>query len=268
MDNGWAYSINSDFQLNDMGADSSMLKIDMGGLGLLGLDQGSGGFGIGTLEQEVPTAYEEASHAVGTLSHGIDRNGAMNVIGYSNSLYGFGISIEYNPEITATTAQGAGAVTGGVSEGSELNYAITYVVPSVEGLTLAFGEADTNHGNGNTLETSEIVAAVNYTVGAIKAGFSMSEVTTLGNVAQDNVHFGVAFNVNDSLSVSYNTNDAQKYNIGTAGGAENVEKSRSVNAAYALGGASARLVWSKADNVGGVLDVKDENLELSLALAF
>ena len=75
-------------------------------------------------------------------------------------------------------------------------------------------------------------------------------------------------NQNDNLSISYNTNDAQDYNVGTAGGAEYEESSKAINAAYALGGASARVVWSKADNVGGVLDVKDENLELSLALAF
>ena len=268
MDNGWAYSINSDFQMNDMAADSSILKIDMGGLGTIGFDQGSGAFGIGTLEQEVPTAYEEASHQVGTLSHGIDRNSAMNVLGYSNTFLGLGVSVEYNPEISATTAQGAGGVTGGVSTGSELNYALTYAVPSMDGLTLAYGAADTNHGTAESSETSEQVAAVNYVMGALSMGVSITESITTGNVAQSNTHMGIAFNVNDNLSISYNTNDAQDYNIGTAGGAEYEESSTSVNAAYALGGASARVVWSKADNVGGVLDVKDENLELSLALAF
>ena len=75
----------------------------MGDLGTVGFDQGSGAFGISTLENKVPTAYEEADHGVGTLGHGIDAVGNTNVIGYSNTIAGVGISLQYNPDINTQT---------------------------------------------------------------------------------------------------------------------------------------------------------------------
>ena len=257
----WYAAINDN---NPAGFLSHDVSIDMGDLGKIGLDHGSGAFGIGTLENNVPTAYEEADHMVGSLGHGIDVTGASNALGYSNTFAGVGVSIEYSSDTAATSTE-AGGVSG-TSAGSDLNYALTYAMDN--GLTLAYGASDTDLPYEAAGDTSEQVASVNYVMGAISVGYSISENVTLGTLSQSNTHYGVAFNVNDDLSISYSVNNAQDYNVGTVGGAEFEETNKGIMAAYSIGGASARLALNSADNIGGVSAVSAENMELSLALAF
>ena len=145
LDNGFAYSVNTNFAGQDMATDSSIFKLDMGDLGTVGFDQGSGAFGISTLENKVPTAYEEADHGVGTLGHGIDAVGNTNVIGYSNTIAGVGISLQYNPDINTQTLKQAGATNGAGSTGSNWNGALSMAVPGVDGMTLAVGYSDTDN---------------------------------------------------------------------------------------------------------------------------
>ena len=264
LDNGWTYKVNTDFAGQDMGADSTTLMMDMGSLGTIGIDQGSGAFGIGTLENDVPNAYEEADHSVGTLGHGIDANGvAGNAIGYSNTFSGVGVSIEYLADTGAAVTQ-AGGVSG-TSSGSDFNYALTYAMDN--GMTLAYGASDTDLPYEAAGDTSEQVASVNYVMGAVSVGVSMSEQKSLGILSQQNTHYGIAFNVNDSLSLSYSVNNAEDKGTGNAANPSE-EENKGVMAAYSIGGASARLALNSADNVGGVSSTKAKNMEISLALAF
>ena len=46
------------------------------------------------------------------------------------------------------------------------------------------------------------------------------------------------------------------------------EESTGISAAYSMGSASVRFSYNEADNVGGVAGAKDDNTEISLALAF
>ena len=267
LDNGFTYSVNTNFAGQDMAADSSILKIDMGDLGTLGFDQGSGAFGISTLENEVPTAYEEADHGVGSLGHGIDAVGNTNVIGYSNTFQGVGISLQLNPDVSTQAAQGtqAGATSGEGKTGSNWNMALTSAVPGVDGLTLAAGYSDTDN-DGTVTDNTEVTAALNYTIGSISVGYQQSEVNNNGGSTGAKVEaYGIAFNINENLSLSYSINDNEKTN---AGSAHVTEESKGYQAAYSMGSASVRVAFNEADNVGGVTAAKAENTEISLSLAF
>ena len=265
LDNGYTYSVNTNFAGQDMAVDSSILKLDMGDLGTVGFDQGSGAFGISTLENKVPTAYEEADHTVGTLGHGIDAVGNTNVIGYSNSYAGVGISLQYNPDINTQTLNQAGSTNGAGKTGTNWNMAVTMAVPEVDGLTLAAGYSDTDN-IGTVTDNNEMTAAINYTMGAVSVGYQQSEVNNNGGSTGAKVTaYGVALNVNENFSVSYSINDNEKTN---ASAAHVTEESKGYQAAYSMGSASVRLALNEADNVGGVSGVKNENTELSLALAF
>ena len=266
LDNGFTYSVNTNFAGQDMATDSAILKVDMGDLGTIGFDQGSGAFGISTLENEVPTAYEEADHGVGSLGHGIDAVGNTNVIGYSNTISGVGISLQYNPDTNTQTFNQAGATNGGGSTGSNWNMAVTLAVPEVDGLTLAAGYSDTDNKGVGTTDNEEMTAAINYTMGALSVGYQESVVTNKGGSTGAKVTaYGVAFNVNENFSVSYSINDNEKTN---ASAAHVTEESKGYQAAYSMGSASVRLAINEASDVGGVLNPNAENTELSLALAF
>jgi outer membrane protein OmpU len=259
LDNGFAYSVNTNFAGQDMAADSVILKIDMGDMGTLAIDQGSGGFGIGTLENEVPTAYEEADHGVGTLGHGIDAGGDTNVIGYSNTVAGVGISIEIDRDITTETFAQAGSSSGASTGGRSVNWAVQYPVPGMDGLILAVGASET--GYADDTKDSEDSMAVNYSMGPISVGYQLSNTHPKnGTTAQEIEAMGVAFNVNDQLSVSFSKNDNQQAGV--------TEESTGLQAAYSMGSASVRVAYNEVDNQGGNTGLKGDSTEISLSLAF
>ena len=265
LDNGFTYSVNTNFAGQDMATDSSILTLDMGDLGTVGFDQGSGAFGISTLENEVPTAYEEADHGVGSLGHGIDAVGNTNVIGYSNTVAGVGISLQINPDISTQTATQAGGTSGEGSTGSNWNMAVTMAVPEVDGLTIAAGYSETDQ-IGTATDNEEMTGAINYAMGAVSVGYQQSVVDNNGGSTGAIVTaYGIAFNVNENLSVSYSINDNEKTN---AGANHVTEESKGYQAAYSMGSASLRLALNEADNVGGVTGINADSTELSLALAF
>ncbi|MDA7768062.1 porin [Candidatus Pelagibacter sp.] len=266
LDNGFTYSVNTNLAGQDMAADSSIMTMDMGDLGVIGFDQGSGKFGISTLENNVPTAYEEADHTVGTLGHGIDAVGNTNVLGYSNTFAGVGISLQYNPDISAQAAQGtqAGSNSAGGDTGTNWNTAITSAVPGVDGLTVAVGYSETEN-LGLITDNDEVTGSVNYTMGSVSVGYQRSSVNNNGTAGGEITAYGIAFNVNENLSVSYSINDNELTSVAAA---HVTEESKGYQAAYSMGSASVRLALNSADNVGGVQGVNSDNTELSLALAF
>jgi len=265
LDNGFTYSVKTNFAGQNMATDSSILKLDMGDLGTLGFDQAVGAFGISTLENKVPTAYEQADHMVGSLAHGIDVAGNTNVIGYSNTFSGVGISLEINPDVSTQTYTEAGESSGGGKTGSNWNMALTGALPGIDGLTLAAGYSETDN-IGTTTDNTEITAAANYTMGAVTVGYQQSDVNNNGGSLGARVTaYGIAFNVNENFSVSYSINDNEKTN---AGSAHVTEESKGYQAAYSMGSASVRLAINSADNVDGTVGVTADNTELSLALAF
>ena len=265
LDNGFTYSVNTNFAGQNMATDSSILKLDMGDLGTVGFDQGSGAFGISTLENEVPTAYEEADHGVGSLGHGIDAVGNTNVIGYSNTLAGVGISLQINPDISTQTLTEAGGTSAGGKTGSNWNMAVTMAVPEVDGLTLAAGYSETDN-IGTATDNEEMTAAINYTMGAVSVGYQQSVVDNNGgSTGAEVTAYGIAFNVNENLSISYSINDNEKMN---AGAAHVTEESKGYQAAYSMGSASVRLAINSADNAAGTAGDSVDNTEISLALAF
>lgn len=264
LDNGFTYKANTNFDGQDMGTDSTILTLDMGDMGKIAIDQGSGGYGISTLENDVPTAYEEADHGVGTLAHGIDAAGNTNVIGYSNTLSGVKISLQLNPDVSTQVLNQAGGTSGGGKTGSNWNAALSGAVPGVDGLTLALGVSETDMVAAKA-DASEITGSVNYAMGAFSVGYQMSEVNNHLTAGQKNTAYGVAFNVNENLSVSYSVNDAEKTNPSAA---HVTEESSGIQAAYTMGSASIRLALNEADNAGGVTGKDAKNTELSLSLAF
>ena len=103
-------------------------------------------------------------------------------------------------------------------------------------------------------------------MGAVSVGYQQSSVNNNGgSTGAEVTAYGIAFNVNENLSISYSVNDNEKTN---AGAAHVTEESNGYQAAYSMGSASVRLAVNEADNVGGVTGVTNENTELSLALAF
>jgi outer membrane protein OmpU len=273
--NGIGYTVYSEMAGQDMVADSSYMQFDAGDLGKFGIDQGVGQYGIGTIALSIPTAYEEADHAVGVLADGLDVTGDTGTLGYMNTISGVSINVEYNPASGNATVSQAGGNTGDGATGQNWNVAVKYSVPGADGLELRAGLSNTDKistaGSAGTAgagsEDSEMTAAAIYSYDRFKAGYQMSDIQngTAGSNGEMVMAWGVSMLVNDDFSVSYAVNENE---ADVPSGANVTEESTGIMAAYTMGSASLRVAFNEADNVNGVAGVTDENLEISLSLSF
>ena len=270
--NGWGYSAHLNFTGQDMTADSNSLTIDMGDLGSLIVDQGTEAAGISGMENfGNPSAYEEADHNVSSLDDTLDGN-ATGVIGYNNTYAGVTLSLELQPSSTGAKKE-AGAFSGAGSTGSNYNWMVKAAVPGIDGLTLAGGAGKTKvkGAAAGVNDDEQFSLGARYTFGNITAGYQIVETQSgaLGADGNSGEMYGVAVNINENFSVSYSVADMTVDKIAAGAAAVDVtEESTGISAAYTMGSASVRMSYNEADNVGGVAGVKDDNTEISLALAF
>ena len=249
---------------------SSSLMLDMGDIGTVGFDQGVGEFGAGTIDDKMPYAYEEIWTYTGA-SNGLRGAGGTNVLGYKNTFAGINLSAELNPGGgTAIGSSGDGATTGVGTTNTGHNFAITSTL--MDGLNAGIGYAEEDQSGGtNTSDTEYMTGFVTYAIGGATVGLQLSEASggKAGAADNDVEIYGISFSVNENLALSYNE---MKNEYKKAGGVANVTAdTKGLGASYTMGSAAVRVLASESNNVGGLDNVgnKDvEHMEVSLLLAF
>ena len=269
-------------QINDnnpAGFTSHMISLDMGDMGTFGFDQGVGAYGASTIDDKSPTAWEESWHNTATSSGQlIHTGGSAGVLGYANTVAGLDVSFEYAPSVNASdSGDGAtsGRATAAKAGGSNMNIAITSS-SLMDGLSVGVGAGETSYDDANTAgfeDGSSVVGFANYTMGPITAGVTMSEsnnvraaTTSANDGAREVTAMGVAFAVNENLSVSYNTHETTFKKQGA--GPDVDQEATGIAIAYTMGGATLAIQNNELDNSAGVDGTNDEITEISLSLAF
>ena len=262
---------------NPAGFASHNILLDMGDMGTVGFDQGVGTFGASTIDDKSPTAWEESWHNTANSSGGlIHTGGSGGVLGYSNTVGGFSVSVEYAPALTTADNGdgGAGGDDTSLANGSNMNFAITSS-DLVDGLTVGVGAGQSEYDDeavvGNE-DGSSVVGFANYTMGPVTAGVTLSDSNNArsnntNNGGREVEAFGIAFAVNDSLSISYNQHD-MTYKKRNSDGADVTQESTGIAIAYTMGGATIAVQNNSMDNVTGTAGTNDEITEISLSLAF
>ena len=259
---------------------SHNVLLDMGDMGTIGFDQGVGTFGASTIDDKSPTAWEESWHNTGNSSGGlVHTGGSAGVLGYSNTVGGFSVSVEYAPALTSADNGdgGAGGDNTSLANGSNINFAITSS-DLMEGLSVGVGAGSSEYDDdavvGNEGDASSVVGFANYTMGPITAGVTLSESNNIRSAtavdtnvgAREVEAYGIAFAVNDSLSISYNQHDMTYKKNGSS--ADVTQESTGIAIAYTMGGATLAIQNNSMDNVTGTAGTNDEITEISLSLAF
>jgi outer membrane protein OmpU len=256
---------------------SSSLMLDMGDMGTVGFDQGVGEFGVSTIDDKMPYAYEEIWTYVGT-SNGLRAAGGTNVLGYKNTMMGYTLSVEIDPGHTNNSSVGSsgdGGATGAGTNDSGWNLALTG--SPYDGLTvgLGYGEEESNTDValvGNQPEDDKFSTGfVTYAMGAATIGYQHSYGSggTVGASDNEVDIYGISYQINENLALSYNQMK-NTYGLGEVKGATKPvdEKTTGVGASYTLGSASVRVLASDGKNIGGVDGKKEDHVEVSLMLAF
>ena len=246
---------------------------------MVGFDQGTGAFGLGKIDDVMPTAYEEIWNGTAQSNGDIldGTGGSAGTFGYINTFAGFKVNLEYAPSVGSGDAgDGATSYNATIMDGTSLNVAITNS-GMVDGLDFGFGfgENDYDRASGdvaNLGETKSATAYAKYSFGPVTAGYQGSY--TSGSVSSANTTtganevaiMGIAFNVNDALSISYTDYENKYLKRGSQG--DVTQDTTGINLAYTMGGATFRLTDASMDNAGGVTGTNEDRTEVSLLMAF
>jgi len=258
---------------------TSNISLTTPGLGTFTYDEGAG-TGLDRFDDILPTAWEEVDGtAVGAGLQTVGGAGAGSDIEWNVSTDmlpdGMNLYLSYSPKAdggAAADKTGSGAV-GGPVDGAGYDIAISHSALA-DGLTVYAGMSSISQGEGNSSEgdRTQYMLGAKYAINNITLAYQHSlDNRRMGDGARtsyyENDGYGVSFNVNDDLSISYGEFESEKANNGAA----NVTaEARSIQLAYSMGGASLRLAENSVDNAQYSTAVnKDmDGTTISLALAF
>ena len=289
LDNGWTFALTV-ANANASAYSAANVNLVMGGLGELNFNQGNSGNGVHAYDDKMPTAWEEAwGNSLGTgvkLANGA--GSSMNISYTTPKIAGTTIEVAYAPEMGASDTADKSYATASNSKDAGYD-AVININPSLgteilAGLNIYAGAHYAESTDGNTTlgqDTGSGVAGITFDLGPVSIGYGIScLVTGYKDTAGDavgtteyykNHMYGVAFNVNDDLSLSYSYYDTRKE--GQSGNASQPETNRYVEVdswqiAYSVGGASLRLAETKAKNANFQADEDKKATVLSVGLAF
>lgn len=262
-------------------------------LGTFNLNQAGGGNGIGGYDDNMPRAWEEVwDTGVGVgadMAKGV--GSSTNVQWKSPSIANSTLAIAYAPKNDRTQNNDkANSAAGNPKYGSGVDILLD-ISPSFDMFSAnlfagySVTELDSAQGAGlkdRTSDHEEGTAGLTLTFGPIKAGVQKTAEFTASQVAGEeeyyaNTSWGVSFNVNDNLSVSYAEFSSQKNYVGkevganddSSGNTEQQIDADSIQLAYTMGGASIKIADTDVNNAkyvtDGTGDVKGTSVMLSLA---
>ena len=255
-------------------------------LGTINLNQAGGGGGIGGYDDNMPRAWEEIwDTGVGSgvdLAKGV--GSSMHVGWVSPSFAGVTIKAAYAPKYGAGAQNDKSVGGAGGIYGSGYDIVLDLKPEMVSGLELFAGYSAVELDNGtfgvaghqkakDDFESG--TAGIIYALGPIKAGYQRTVEHFANQVAGSteyyaNMSWGVSFNVNDDLSVSYGKFQSRKGFISREDNETKIMEGDSLQASYTMGGMTIAIADTEMDNstYATASANQHEALSLSLTLAF
>jgi len=292
LDNGWTVDLTI-ANANGNAFSAAIINLGMGGLGSLNFNQGNSGNGLAAIDDKMPTAWEETWGA--GLTSGVRLavgSGASQNIQYTTpTVLGTTLKVTYAHQYGATDIADKGSASNNTQNNSSYDATIN-INPSLgteilSGLNVFAGAATIERQDeGASLQDAyEGVAGVTYDIGPLSLGVQWSgdytganSIEGQGNDINDynfykNHAFGVAFNVNDDLSVSYGEWVARKAGYTDSATVQGGEDTKTVEInsfqiAYTMGGASFRYASTEVENQSWSAGTDRDATTLSLGLAF
>jgi outer membrane protein OmpU len=271
LDNGFGVSYFVNMADNFGGTSSAKLSIDMGDMGTIAFDQGSGS-GIDAYDDVMPTANEEVWDGLDTTGSGLtgqmDSAGTLN---YINTFSGIGVNAAYRMGSAADNADG---VTSGSNEGGGYSVVLTASGDTlgVEGLNFGVGYGQQEAGAENVAghnerDNEDMTAFAKYAIGPVTVGYQRNYISKGGKaaVSQEADIFGIAFNVNENLAVSYGEKETDFLKPSAA---HTTEKVDGIGVSYTMGSMKIAGNRNEGSAMGGVAGTDDTDTEIMLSFSF
>lgn len=277
LDNGitasYKQTITDAFAFNDS---ELMFGTSFGTIGL-----SSTGGTIEDVDNIVPTAFEEAEALIGftTTTGWIDvgtTDGTYGIV-YKNAIPGTGMN--FTGYYTPKGQTGDATVDDGVSGVGNDNNGRAYSVMlrgnplnAVDGVDFTIGYENLSAATSTDTAKDEesYTAALNYTYGPIKVGHQQGWLGTgshspTGTEGYHNKYTGIAFAVNENLSVSYQYVTSEKRQWDNTSTTTKID---GYSLAYTVGGATLAVVRNDAKNANYNAGTSKTGNQIALALAF
>ena len=272
LDNGMSVSLVHTFATSTGDGSTSAITLDMGSMGTLGYGQDSYQVGISKIDDIIPTAEEEVSNGL-SLNSTESATSAVNGNTYEVDLGGNGFNYTLSAGDMATIVVGwaprgvdnlndDGAAGGTDGDGSDSS--VHVVLTPMDGLTVVAGTGE--RVNGNEMDDMETFGAT-YTYGPVSAGIQVSEIdyeAANSGIARDadTTYMGLAFNVNENLSISYGEQETDLAGVSVD------QELEGMSIAYSMGGVSIKAHNNEGTGMGGVANNASEHTEISVSFAF
>ena len=280
LDNGMNMSVMQDFGDDGSFGDGKITFGNVGGL--VDIYVGTDGSELDAIDDITPTAFEEANGSgsgtyqdVGTLAAemGIGIKASLPIIGTVQAQYVPKVDGAENADKTAS-----GDTNGTKGSGMEVVVKTALgdlpVVGSFLGgntLTLGYAEEEMERV-ANTTDRHEATVALTGSIGNFSYGYQVEHIDAGQTVATTDAIFynvesiGLAYAVNDALSISYNMMEQKQHNVAADSSFE--QETDAINIGYTVGGLTLGFQDASTDNANMVKDAKDDTRTISVKAAF
>ena len=255
------------------GMSSARLSVDMGDMGTLAFDQGSGS-GLATIDDKTPTAAEEIWDGIDTSGNAgakglVGAAGNSGVFNYINTFSGVTLNAAVRSGSGTKNSDGSSSAAG---QGA-WDFALTTdgSMLGIDGLAIGAGYGEKENGSqaGTTYGDEEhMTAFANYSVGPVTFGLQQSYIDSnkIGTSDQETTAWGLAFNVNENLSVSYGERDVNFKKGGTIADVE--ENGEGIAVSYTMGSMKIAGNRNEVANNDGTAGSIYEMTEIAISFAF
>ena len=257
LDNGMTVSLYHSMLVNDSPtASTSNVTLDMGDMGVLKFNNDTGALGADIIDDVMPTAGEEIWDGLTSDAGRISSTGSN---GFNWTLPTMVDGLVVN----AAYAKGGAADDGGSgsSDGSDRSFAAVYT--GIDGLSLGVGHG-TNGDTTNDSDSHQTMYA-KYSVSNFTIGASATEVdyaTNNSTADEEGTQWGIAYNVNDQLSMSYGERETD------ITGTTLDEEISGIAISYTMGSMAFNFHANEVENLAGAAAAKDEHTEVSVTFSF
>ena len=279
LDNGITVSVMQDTDDNLTYGNS---KITFGGVaGLVDIYVGTDGSELDAKDDITPTAYEEAN--------GSGSGTYKDVGGLANEM-GIGVKFEVpflgtvkaqhipNVDGTKNADNAASGSTDANGSGNELVVitplgGLPVVGDVLDGFTLTLGYAEDEVSTvANTSDRFEYTGALTGSIGNFKFGYQREVIDEGQTAALTDADFykvesiGLAYAINDALSISYNMMEQEQHNIDAD--SSFTQDTDAISIGYTIGGMTIGFQDASTDNANMVKNAKDDTRTIGISVAF
>ena len=273
LDNGWTWSMNQDIDGATVQDDKSIV-LGMGGMGSFKINISDGGLQKNFSSSQSVYGTPVDNGYGGSYTDAGD-TGGMNSVRYTSPSglpLDAVVAVQYAPYTGAADNNSSNSAGALDANGNESAWEFAVDLVPMEGLKIGASYYDPDDSavaqqeEGGAWYATYAVGAMSFGYGKSYQASSLDTDTTNGADYYDNTQMSVAFNVNDSLSVSYEDINSKKAFETTTSDVEMDVTSAQVS--YTVAGMTLSLSNEEYDNEAYTTGNKLKETNLAMSIAF